>query len=234
MGPVNDYKICAFTHLNGDLQVLNDTGCSIIHSEPANLDAGISKIIEPIGQTSIGASVQVKVTISNNGKDTLTSVPLDYKINSIVLATETYIGTILPGDSVDYTFNTTFNSAIGSYNLCAETILPGDAYGGNDEKCATLIGTSINDLQGNKFVVLQNNPNPSSDISRIDFFIPRSGNIYFSLINSLGVEVENFQSDFLSGKNSIEINCKKYRAGVYYYIIQFEGISKSYKMIITK
>ncbi|RLD42310.1 MAG: hypothetical protein DRI86_11895, partial [Bacteroidetes bacterium] len=229
-----DYILCAYTDLSNDMVIFNDSACVQILSIPGNQDAGISSMIAPFGQTTIGQATQVKVMIYNYGNDTLYSVPVEYLIGGNSQAIETFTGTIVPFDSAAYTFTTTYNSAAGIYTICAITQLANDVDPVNDQKCVTVIGTSIDHAKGDRFMVAQNRPNPAKNNTEIEFYLPKSGNINFRIVDMLGAVVENQQQTYSQGKQIIRLNPTNYAEGIYFYSISFDGEVKTFKMIIVR
>jgi hypothetical protein len=228
----NASKLCAYTDLVGDLQFVNDTTCKQMVFTATTLDAGISRIVTPTGQTTIGQAQQVQVYVRNYGLNAIQNVDLLYYIGNALQATETHTGTINPGDSVAHTFATTFVSPVGSYKVSAVSKLIGDGYVGNDSITVFIIGTSINDATNNRFAVEQNQPNPSTDATQVTYFIPKAGVVQYRLFNGLGVELFNAQTMQQMGKHQWTIDTHEYAAGIYYYSILFNGQEINKKMIV--
>ncbi len=101
---------------------------------PAKSDAGVMSIAEPASYTPSGTLVQVKVQVSNFGKDTLYAIPVAYQVDNSSTVSETYTGKLLPDSSVSYTFNSKFTAKY-AYNLCAFTQLANDGNRSNDKIC---------------------------------------------------------------------------------------------------
>ncbi len=96
-------------------------------------DAGIIDITSPGISTIYGSNNSVTAVIQNFGYDTLSSVPLKYRLNNGIPVSATWTGTLMPGDTVSYTFSTSYTSPMsGPYNLCVYT---SDFYSFNDTTC---------------------------------------------------------------------------------------------------
>ena len=230
----SNYSICARTNLTGDLVGANDEYCKQIISIAGGKDAGVTQVLSPTGSTSIGEDITVKVVIKNFGTDTIFSTPIEYSINNITEATEIYSGSIKPNDSIAYIFTHKYNSLAGSYSICAKTNYSNDVDETNDESCVALIGTAIDYSNENAFIVSQNKPNPAKEITKIEFYIPKSGEVRFQLVNMVGAVIEYNNNTFAQGKNEIIIKSNEYPAGVYYYTVSFEGQRKTFKMVIVR
>jgi hypothetical protein len=112
--------------------------------EPASNDAGVTKIMAPISSCSnLGSAENVTVQIKNFGTAAISGVPVSYKINNNAPVTATYSGSILPGDTVDYTFASSANLSVpGNYVITAYTGLTGDGVLSNDTTIAYLYSGS--------------------------------------------------------------------------------------------
>ena len=86
---------------------------------PAATDAGVIALIAPVTDCGLSATDSVKVKVKNFGSDTLFSTPVSYQVNGGATVTETITSTILPGDTIDFTFtmNTVNLSTTGSYDF---------------------------------------------------------------------------------------------------------------------
>jgi hypothetical protein len=102
-----------------------------ISPPPIATDAGVAKILAPSSYTTTSNSYQVQVRIKNYGTQSLSSIPIYYKIGAATPVTATWTGNLAPGATVDYTFATNF-TATASYRIKVGTYLAGDSYGFND------------------------------------------------------------------------------------------------------
>jgi hypothetical protein len=232
--PGSDYKVCAYTQLPGDMVSFNDTACTMITAMPGAVDAGVSSVIAPSGQASIGQPTEVKVYITNYGTNALSNIPVEYYLNGILKASETFSGTINPGDSALYTFTYKYTSGAGLYTICAKTAMAGDVYAANDGSCVSIVGTSLEGAEQNMFRVSQNQPNPAQNKTTIDFYIPKGGNVEFKIVNMLGAVVEQSNVNYSAGKHQMIIDANELEAGVYHYTVTFDGETKTFKMIVVR
>ncbi len=235
--PVTDYSICAFTKISGDFYNQNDSLCKTIKTKPANFDAGISKIISPMDTIPINGANTVTVRIVNYGLMSLDSVNVLYKINNNNQAIETWSGTSLPyGDSVDFTFQTTYPSFSGmSFQLCAKTIVTGDNHQVNDEFCKSVLsGISIKS-KTNEIKLWQNIPNPANGRNTlIKYEIPTNGMVHFELVNATGKIISSLDKNSYVGLNTLVINTSQLSNGIYFYSLNYKGYHLTKKMIINR
>ncbi|HOY30414.1 MAG TPA: CARDB domain-containing protein [Bacteroidales bacterium] len=108
-----------------------------ITAPPIPQDAGVIAILQPNAATQTGSPVTVQVTIKNFGTANLTSFPVRYVVNNGAVTSETWTGSLTPGNTVNYTFSSTYASPATTYNLCAFTKATGDIYTFNDTICAS-------------------------------------------------------------------------------------------------
>ncbi|MPM87708.1 hypothetical protein SDC9_134808 [bioreactor metagenome] len=154
----------------------------------AAIDGGVVEIVTPSASTVAGVPVTVNVKIANFGTDTLTTIPLSYAINTgYPPQNGTWTGTLLPGDTTDFTFTQTYPGPASDYELCAYTKITGDPYKGNDTTCVSLIdATGIEETAQEGVSLYQNTPNPAADHTQISFILPEPGNCIITLRNAIG------------------------------------------------
>lgn len=237
VSPAAAYTLCAYTDLAADTHAFNDSICMVYSVTAALVDAGFTKIILPSGlMTNIGPALTVKATLKNFGASTLTSIPVAIIVNGGTPIPETWTGTLLPGDSTDYTFTATYVAPyLGFYTLCATTALTTDPVPANDKACkAYNTNLGIEEAANNGMYLGQNIPNPANNMTRIDYYVPNNGNAKFSILNGVGQLIYTESKDVMTGDNSITLDISKYTAGIYYYTLEFNGGRLYRKMIIVK
>jgi len=237
ISPAAVYTLCAYTDLAADTHAFNDSTCMVYSVTSALVDAGITKIIQPAGPiTNIGPAITVKATIKNFGVNTLTSIPVGFSVNGAALISETWTGTLLSGDSIDYTFTATYVSpTLGFYTLCVTTASPTDLVTSNDKTCkAYNTNLGIEEAANNGMYLGQNIPNPANNMTRIDYYVPNNGNAKFSILNGVGQLIYTESHNVMTGDNTITFDISKYTAGIYYYTLEFNGGRLYRKMIIVK
>ncbi len=233
--PGTTYNLCAFTRLTGDTYWWNDTTCTSVNTTPGAKDLGVSKLLSPSLTTVFGHADTVKVRIKNYGFSTETSVPVIYQRNFVTVGSGTWTGTLVPGDSVDYTFATLDVSPLGSYSLCAKTVLSGDVNTANDEVCVSITGLAgIETYNYDAFELMQNVPNPSNNATDIVYYVPNAGKIHFEMMDILGQMVKTEEQDARRGKNQIDLDVSAIPEGIYFYSVEFNGEKLTKRMAITK
>lgn len=102
-------------------------------------DAGISNIVSPVSGVELGTQ-NICVDIQNLGQNTIQNFPIVYEINNgATLVTELVTTPILPGDVINFCFQTPYDfTTFGNYDLCVYTQLPNDGYSTNDSMCVVI------------------------------------------------------------------------------------------------
>lgn len=100
-------------------------------------DAGIT-MVQPIASDCQLSTVSVTCTIENFGLNEITSLDLTYSVDGTP-HTETYTGSILYGNTAEFTFTTPADVSVeGSHEIEVSTNLPGDMDASNDSYTMTV------------------------------------------------------------------------------------------------
>ncbi len=92
-------------------------------------DLSIAKIIAPHSDYYLSSDEHISLRIHNDGSVLENSFPVRVIVNQTDTITENCNQSILPGESIDFTFSHTVDiSAIGEYQLRYEVLLPADEY----------------------------------------------------------------------------------------------------------
>jgi len=129
------YTINAFTSWATDQFPDNDgVVADVMHLNA--IDGGSVSVTSPVSGSGLSGTESVTIEITNFGSATQTTIPVFYTINGGTVVQETYTGSIAQGESDTYTFTTTADlSALGEYDICTGTEIPGDADESNDDVC---------------------------------------------------------------------------------------------------
>ncbi len=109
---------------------------------PITNDAACNNLVSPAGTLPSCQnlnSVPVNITLLNAGINTITNVPVFYRINNGAIVSELYTGSIAPSGTVAYNFTTTANFAgLGNYTLKAWAKYIADPNVTNDTSIAVI------------------------------------------------------------------------------------------------
>ncbi len=94
--------------------------------------------------------------------------------------------------------------------------------------------TGINDnVQANDFNVSQNNPNPATDITSINFTLNKTAEVDFVVTDVVGkVVYSEVRGTINPGSYTINLNTTSLNSGVYFYTVKVDGNSVTKKMIV--
>jgi hypothetical protein len=108
-------------------------------------DVGIARVISPFIGCGLTSSEQVTVVFHNHGIASLDTFYLSYSFNGgTTYVNETLYQTVLPGDSVIFTFSQAANLlTTGSYQGIFTATTPGDQFADNDTLKSTLINKPV-------------------------------------------------------------------------------------------
>ena len=114
-------------------------------------DVGVNEITQP-NNGLLSSSETVEISIRNFGTAAQTDIPVELVLDGVVQATETFIGTIEPGEVATYTFTQTIDlSTPGTtYVIEAITLLNGDQFVPNDDfvkEVTHLLGSDVGPLE---------------------------------------------------------------------------------------
>ena len=236
--PLFAYTLCAFTDVSGDINTYNNTTCDTYDVLPPNYDLAVTEIISPLNPTIHGDSATVTVQVENRGLNSFQSFDIQYAVAGNIIATETWTDSLnpfVPGDTLYYTFTQKYkHDYIGFYYLCSKTLVSGDGYPWNDEKCTILeeLYTEVTETDLEGFNMGQNIPNPALDMTVIPFNLPSYGTYRFVLLNYLGQPVFTQERTVNAGLHQIELDADAFTPGAYFYSLEFEGRRLVRKMIV--
>ncbi|CAI8337932.1 MAG: Uncharacterised protein [Flavobacterium sp. SCGC AAA160-P02] len=139
-------------------------------------DLSIADIVKP-EDGILSNSETIEVTIRNLGTENQTNFPIELYLDGVLMATETFTGTVNSGETANYTFNQTLDlSTQGQiYTVGVKVILPTDQY-------------SINDITSQDVQHLFNN-----DIGVVNIDSPQTG----SGLNeeTVSISIKNYGAD---------------------------------------
>jgi hypothetical protein len=115
----------------------------LVNIVAASNDMTIGELVAPKNNACENASQYVTVKLNNNGSASKTNIPVTAVIKNgattVATLTATYSGTIAPGTSANYTFQTPFNSQAGnSYSFLVYVSDPAEQVVANDTLTKTV------------------------------------------------------------------------------------------------
>jgi len=193
-----------------------------LNYEPqAPADAGIIEIITPTENTTIDSFVPVVVKIKNFGQATISNFEINYQLAGSPIINEQYTGQpLLPGDSINYTFQELLDPTTGGNQICSWTNLANDVGPGNDMSCLVVNAISTEETNNNKVKIY---PNPTID----EFFVTTKQPTTLIIYNREGKKVKEEHIPLFK-----KIKTNKLLPGLYFYTLTEE--KKHGKIVILK
>lgn len=124
------------------------------------------------------------------------------------------------------------------FSFCSDGVVTRDGFS-MDDFCFgidTSFTTSLPEIhkQQNNEAFIQIRPNPFSQYTGIEFFIPENGICTFSLIDIAGVRVKNILSEnFPAGNNRLSLKRENLSPGIYYLNMYYKNRNYKTKIIIS-
>jgi len=85
------------------------------------------------------------------------------------------------------------------------------------------------------FELSQNYPNPFNPSTKINYSLPKEGNVKLVVFNSLGQKVAELVNGFQeAGEHNVEFNAINLASGIYFYSLQTNNYAQTKKMILLK
>ena len=194
----------------------------------------MSSIVTPTGSVPTSSIQTVSIRIKNNGTVSETSIPVGYQVNTTTPVTATWSGTLTSGDSVSYTFTTTFTApATGtSFTLCAYTKLPTDQDTLNDKLCKTINLTANGILENSASNYIKISPNPARDKLNINCSNISKGVTKFTIYDIQGAKLYDEETIITTDNYNKIINVSQLRTGIYFLKIENDSDIYTNKFII--
>jgi len=112
--------------------------------DPADIDLGVNAVVAPANGCGLSDAETVIVEIRNFGAEPQSDVPVSFQVDGGAVVSETWIGTIEPGEIVEYTFTGTADvEATGDHEIIAWTTFVGDTATFNDTTVATITNIPV-------------------------------------------------------------------------------------------
>ncbi|HMU14790.1 MAG TPA: M36 family metallopeptidase [Flavobacteriales bacterium] len=114
-------------------------------------DMAIANVLEPVPGPRFECNnepVTVRATLRNDGQLAQSGFPVTYQLDGGALVTETFTGTLSPGQTAEFIFTTPLQlTGAGSHTLLVATALAGDGNAGNNSEQVDLYLNTGSDIQ---------------------------------------------------------------------------------------
>jgi hypothetical protein len=88
--------------------------------------------------------------------------------------------------------------------------------------------------EGPNVQLQQNEPNPFSQSSTMEYYLPSALQVKVTMVNNLGVEKVILDQKQQAGRHSIVLNADEFASGIYTYLLKWEAGVLAKKCVILK
>jgi len=86
-----------------------------------------------------------------------------------------------------------------------------------------------------EYISAQNYPNPFNPLTKIEYALPKTGEVLITVYNLLGVEVARLVDDRMpAGYHEVEWDASDVASGIYFYRLQTGDFVQTRKMVLLK
>jgi hypothetical protein len=224
------------------VQMLN---CGNIYSDSSVLaecvdlkDLAVYELLTPSGtEDVVGSEVKIKVRLKNyDPNDDFNNVVLHAIVtadNSEIYNQFSSIAEIQADNTFDFEFPTAYTVPQKSnYNILifVESV---DTKPFNDTMNITRHTNLANNSFSKESIQLsQNQPNPASNTTKVEYSLPHDGKATFNIYTTAGQVIYTQSVDATVGKNNIIFDLNGLSSGIYFYSMEFEGQKLVRKMSV--
>ena len=144
-------------------------------------------------------------------------------------------GSWVPGMQDDYTYDTN-----GNLDVILSQYWDGSGWVNSFKTThawsqLTAIETDNTQLLPQKYTLAQNYPNPFNPTTRIQYTVPKDGNVKLTVYNIIGQEIAQLvNGEVKAGTHEINFDASALTSGVYLYKLQVNNFTSVKKMILMK
>jgi hypothetical protein len=115
------------------------------------------------------------------------------------------------------------------------TVLRADALRCSLRQEATSVEKRDSENLPSSYVLRQNHPNPFNPSTRIEYAVPKAGNVSLRVFDMLGREVAVLVDGMVeAGWYAVNFNAQNLASGVYLYRLESRGFAQTLKMVVLK
>ncbi len=217
---------------------LNISDRSFKAGDRISVDVTVGELQDLIGMQAtitIDPTIAVIEGIQGQGMDMTAS---NFNLNDEAMVTISWNnpdGVRFNDGDVAFTLELSANAA-GSIAQALNIVnnpLTAEAYDANQE----VLSLDLNILsdEGGEFQLLQNTPNPFTDVTQIGFVLPQDMNVTINVFDVTGKSIKVIRNNFNAGKNTVSLSKHELNTtGVVYYTLQAGNYTATKKMVILQ
>ena len=133
----DDLKVIVYV-TESTQEIINGNRANM-HYNTASYDLSLDSIDSPSGTASFSENESITVSISNNGDNDISDFDISYQVNNGSVITENYSGTLASGNTIQYTFDSTYDfSQAGDYLISSFISTEEDEVENNNTSSVTI------------------------------------------------------------------------------------------------
>ena len=195
---------------------------------------------------TIGDIIHPIVRIRNTGLSPIYTYDLTYTMSvgpDIVTLHDTIHHALHAGEYFDYETQQGFDLQFPAEHLdftclihidnerIADTII---SIRDNKRHVQTCTNYAIDDLDKDNVILMQNEPNPASNATRISYTLPQAGKTVLSIYSTTGQLLYTDTQEALDGDNYYDVNTSSLADGLYFYSLKYKDVVITKKMVIQR
>ena len=210
-------------------------------------DMAVEKVVYPLSKDiiedclEVNTEIRPKIELYNNGNSSVEEFDLTVEAstsNEFSQFTEHVVHRLEPGEHFVYETQNSFQvtSMTKNWQIKAIVNIQDDKDPSNNtSRVITCTTVSLPDYVESDNVYLgQNQPNPASITTKVEYIVPEPDKVIFEVLNPLGQVIYTTTEEADGGVNAVEFNTSTWAAGIYYYTLHYKDITLTKKMIIEK
>ena len=97
-----------------------------------------------------------------------------------------------------------------------------------------VLPTSVDEFSKNTFEVKQNRPNPTGDLSIVEYYLPEANQVTISVFNLLGKVIKSENLIGTTGSNKYNLDASNLTNGIYFYSLTYANNTITKRFVVNK
>ena len=193
--------------------------------------------ITPVDTVYLGFTVPVDSVVI----DSISGLPAGF---SMVSEFQNGLNFIFPGGSTSCMLITGTATAgqVGSYPIYVSGLSWGTFLGSSTSlpfvvdyyTIEIVLPTSVDEFSKNTFEVKQNRPNPTGDLSIVEYYLPEANQVTISVFNLLGKVIKSENVNGATGSNKYNLDASNLTNGIYFYSLTYANKTVTKRFVVNK
>ncbi len=198
-------------------------------------DVGVYAFANPLYQGPFTNAETIEAEVANFGTDSQTGFDMELRLNGTLITTDTFTGTLAPGERATHVFSETLDLSVpGDFLVSGTAVLVGDTYEANNEFVFKYVQEDVLGTNDPSFVDRNLLIYPTTDRTYEIFLSTTTdyGDVDYILYDYTGKQIFNGSLNKESNGYKAQVNMNTKAAGVYIVQIQNRSTSMSKKILV--